>query len=431
MANRIEVGDSGVVIESELQHAPLFKWPMLTEDTKKILPQYGLLGCHEGSKLLLNTNVPFSTFICGVQGSGKSHTTSTILENSLIRSKHLGRLQKPLSALILSYGHFGSGNGFNICEATFLAAANDDSDQHAKKVNVLVSPSNYLAIREYYMKVPNVTVTPFRIKPWNLNIDVMLTLMAVKESESPPLYMAQVSQILREMAAKSRVFNYLEFRALVDQQKFNKVQKQMLGQRLKLLDWFLDLDNSCPEPTFHPGEITIMDMSCPFVDPNTACILFKIGVEQYLQSSSLGKMVVLDEAHKYMLDVPGAKALNETMLQTIRLQRHLGARVIISTQEPTLLTDLIALCSVTVIHRFTSPEWLGALRRHIPMATEDNNDIMQSIESLKTGWALVYSSNAVLDKNQDGSLKKGTGKLLEVCVRSRITWDGGESILTA
>jgi hypothetical protein len=32
-----------------------------------------------------------------------------------------------------------------------------------------------------------------------------------------------------------------------------------------------------------------------------------------------------------MLNAPGAKALNETLLQTIRLQQHYGARVIILT----------------------------------------------------------------------------------------------------
>jgi hypothetical protein len=68
--------------------------------------------------------------------------------------------------------------------------------------------------------------------------------------------------------------------------------------RLGLLESFLDLDNSCPAPQFREGEITIMDMSCPFVDANTACILFRIGLQRYLQSKAAGKMVVLDEAHK-------------------------------------------------------------------------------------------------------------------------------------
>jgi DNA helicase HerA-like ATPase len=130
-----------------------------------------------------------------------------------------------------------------------------------------------------------------------------------------------------------------------------------------------------------------------------------------------------------MLPCPGARALNESLLTTIRLQRHYGARLIISTQEPTLLTDLIALCSVTVIHRFSSPEWFAAIKRHIPMKPEEQHEIMTAIEGLKTGTALVYSPASVIGKDDDGLLIKGVGKLLEVKMRQRVTSDGGQSVL--
>jgi hypothetical protein len=53
----------------------------------EVLPQYGLLGSYDptssttimDSRLFLNTNVPFSAFVCGVQGSGKSHTTACMI----------------------------------------------------------------------------------------------------------------------------------------------------------------------------------------------------------------------------------------------------------------------------------------------------------------------------------------------------------------
>lgn len=130
-----------------------------------------------------------------------------------------------------------------------------------------------------------------------------------------------------------------------------------------------------------------------------------------------------------MLNVPGAKSLNELLLRTIRIQRHCGARVVISTQEPTLLTDLIALCSVTVIHRFSSPEWLTAIRRHIPTATEDRERLMHRIESLMTGEALLYSPNAILGRDESGDLITGTSRLIDVSIRRRITSDGGQSVL--
>jgi hypothetical protein len=286
---------------SEIQHAPLIAASLITGQGRSLLPQYGLLGSVEKEKLFLNTNVPFSAFICGVQGSGKSHTTACILENVLIPSNQLGCLERPLSALVFSYGEFaGDGSGFNISEAAFLATPHPRFPSHpsVKRVNVFVSPSNYTRISHLYLRVPNVTVIRFKLKPHNLDIDIMLTLMNVSESEGQPLYMAAVTQILREMATQSGPFNYIDFKAKIGKCGFNPTQENMLNLRLGLLESFLDMDNSCPEPQFKEGEVTIMDMSCPFVDANTACILFKIGLQRYLQSKVAGKMVVLDEAHK-------------------------------------------------------------------------------------------------------------------------------------
>lgn len=129
-----------------------------------------------------------------------------------------------------------------------------------------------------------------------------------------------------------------------------------------------------------------------------------------------------------MLNTSGSKIFTDYLTRVIRLQRHQGARVVISTQEPTIATDLIALCSVTIIHRFTSPTWYAALRKHIN-AVEDDWDIMQRIEALDTGEALVYTPNAVLGKNEDGSLIKPIGRLMRVNVRNRVTLDGGASIM--
>jgi DNA helicase HerA-like ATPase len=130
-----------------------------------------------------------------------------------------------------------------------------------------------------------------------------------------------------------------------------------------------------------------------------------------------------------MLPNHGAKALNESLLTTIRLQRHYGVRVLISTQEPTLLTDLIALCSVTIIHRFSSPEWFAAIKRHIPMHSNEYHETMEKIERLKTGMALVYAPAAALSIDKQGKLVNGVSQLLKLKVRKRVTNDGGMSVL--
>ena len=290
---------------TRIEHAPLVDASIIHSNGVD-LAQYGLLGTHDGvgntkSKLFLNTNVPFSMFLCGVQGSGKSHTTSCILENSLIPSRHIGKLQAPLSALVFNYAQFsGEGVGFTVSEAAFLASPDPrlPGGAHVKKVHVLVSPSNFVRISKLYLRLPNVLVTPFKLKPKDLDIDTMLTLMHISESDETPLYMAQVTQILREMSTTGRPFDYDVFKLQLKKKDFNPTQISMLQMRLDLLESFLDMKSRIVAPHFEPGEITIMDMSCPFVDANTACILFRIGLKQYLQSKTNGKMIVLDEAHK-------------------------------------------------------------------------------------------------------------------------------------
>ncbi|KAJ4373674.1 hypothetical protein N0V86_007817 [Didymella sp. IMI 355093] len=424
-------------VERSIRQAPLLAAGVVAEHYKDLIPQFGLIGGLEedntstDSQLFLNTNVPFSAFICGVQGSGKSHTTSCILENAILASSHLGHLESPVSTLVFSYGEWSSGGaGFNISEATFLGASQPAfPDHHVKKVTVLYSPSNP-AIKRMYERLPNVQMVPFRLKTRTLDIGALHTLMAVDEKSTMPLYMATVEAVLREIASRSAdgSLDYLEFKRRLAKEKFDSTQKNMLSMRMNLLESFLDLESTAPVPDFKPGEVTIIDLSDPFLTPSTACILFKLGLEQFLQSKAPGKMVVLDEAHKYMLDTSGSKILTDYLTRVIRLQRHQGARVVISTQEPTIATDLIALCSITVMHRFTSPTWYAALRKHIN-AVENDGDIMQRIEALETGEALVYSPNAVLGKNEDGSLIKAIGKLMRVNVRNRVTLDGGASIM--
>lgn len=303
--NRSGPSDIG---EHSIRQAPLVAAGIIAEHHKDLLPQYGLLGrlkedsdAYSSPQLFLNTNAPFSAFICGVQGSGKSHTTSCIIENAILVSEHLGRLESPVSTLVFSYGDWSSGGaGFNISEAAFFGAAHPRFPGHnVKKVTVLHSPSNP-AIKRMYGRLPNVHMVPFRLKAKTLDIGALRTLMAVDERSVVPLYMATVEAILRDIATTSidGCMDYIEFKRRLTRQDFDSKHINMFKMRINLLELFLDMNGTAPVPDFKPGEVTIIDLSDPFLTPSTACILFKLGLEQFLQSNAPGKMVVLDEAHK-------------------------------------------------------------------------------------------------------------------------------------
>ena len=136
-----------------------------------------------------------------------------------------------------------------------------------------------------------------------------------------------------------------------------------------------------------------------------------------------------------MTDTPAAKELTETFLNIIRQQRHLGVRLIMSTQEPTLSPHLIDLCSMIVIHRFSSPDWYRTIRKHITIYNRSDENIsvndtdgLYELSSLRTGEALIFAPSACLLDDCESMIdtKHETFKLV---VRKRITWDGGQTVL--
>lgn len=114
-------------------------------------------------------------------------------------------------------------------------------------------------------------------------------------------------KILRDMARESRGspgLNYSSFKKRLETEGFMRGQDLPLKMRLQLLESFLILpgkDKGIPKDTwkFNPGTLTIIDLSCPFVDADDACALFNICLSLFLENRHEGgRLVALDEAHK-------------------------------------------------------------------------------------------------------------------------------------
>jgi Rps23 Pro-64 3,4-dihydroxylase Tpa1-like proline 4-hydroxylase len=151
-----------------------------------------------------------------------------------------------------------------------------------------------------------------------------------------------------------------------------------------------------------------------------------------------------------MKDSVEAQSFTETLLSTVRLQRHLGARIFVSTQEPTIPSDLLSLCSITIVHRFSSPAWLRALQGHVAAAAfgaqsnkESTDDhevpskyaLFHKIVRLHVGEALLFGPNAVSSITAEGSTTQKLGTLgggyMAIKVRDRLTGDSGKSVMSS
>jgi len=145
----------------EATTAPIFTMPilkhaegLLSQGATTPISQYGLIGglaevlrdvemsgkpIEKDPRIFFNVATPSSVFICGSQGSGKSHTLSCLLENCLSPSQ-AGKLPKPLTGIVFHYDTFISDGGGSPCEAAFL------SSNPNIKVRVLCSPTNIRTI---------------------------------------------------------------------------------------------------------------------------------------------------------------------------------------------------------------------------------------------------------------------------------------------
>lgn len=91
--------------------------------------------------IFFNISAPSSAFICGSQGSGKSHTLSVLLESCLLKLPDVNKLDNPLAALVFHYDSFISDLKGTPCEAAHL------SSNPNVRVRVLCSPSNIQTIK--------------------------------------------------------------------------------------------------------------------------------------------------------------------------------------------------------------------------------------------------------------------------------------------
>jgi hypothetical protein len=412
-----------------------------------LFPQYALLGLHVGDHpdickrepIMLNTATPNSAFICGSQGSGKSYTLACMLENYLLPDSDYGPVANPVAGVAF---HYDSEGGNNIAEVASLCS-------RGVKVRILVSRGSYRDRRARYTKLAggnadNMDVRTLGFKDEHINVERMKRLMAFSETAESgvPLYVSVIQKILREMNEAEMPFSFDEFEHLlsIQQKSFAPSQTNMLHQRMEILRSFRHRPRlnkkgkQVQEPDApnvfkpDPKTLTIVDLTDPFIDKATACVLFNICLELFKENKPKdGIAIVLDEAHRYMDATSAATAFTESLLASIMLQRHDKTRVIIATQEPTISPKLMDLCSMTIVHRFSSPAWFNAIKDHLAAASEaDRQEMFEKIVRLDVGESLVFSPSSFLCLNGEGRQKLGTG-VMKMKTRGRKGLDIGKS----
>lgn len=104
-------------------------------------------------------------------------------------------------------------------------------------------------------------------------------------------------------------FTFSAFEEILEYRKKSFHQNQAVGleQRMALLQAFMNRGRDRRGPRDHrpkcsrfvAGQLTIVDLSDPFIDSTSACGLFEIVARLFVRADvGTGKVLVVDEAHK-------------------------------------------------------------------------------------------------------------------------------------
>ncbi|KAF0852322.1 conserved mitochondrial AAA_10 domain-containing protein [Andalucia godoyi] len=469
------VNEGAITAKSTVQvNSRMARVSLLDGNNASLLEQVSLLGTlrtsptaanslnDQGSRLFLNVHHPFCFVAVGVQGSGKSHTVGVLLENCMMTAAQLGScpspaaasatpvcdlgittLREPMSALVFHYDQ-----GCNtICEAAGLGTPSPDmlsfiSDKirgtassvslpRVEDIVVLVSPSCYRQRkRAYAEKVgSHCVVLPLLFSPQTLTAKHICQMMHLTEG-SNQLYKAVMLTELRSIQRQDTPLNFSQMMDSVIANCPFDTQKDALRQRKDVFEEFMaDCEKNAEykdafgnlELFAKKGRMIIADLSDPMLSPDEANGLFHVLFEQFRSIQGLtGKVVVFDEAHKYMKEGDCSGTLCSAICESVRLLRHEATRVVISTQNPKALTsELLELANIVLIHRFHSQEWFNYLKTKISL--EDG--LLSEIQELGDGESLVFANRSAVQGY------KQSASVIPCTVRRRLTKDRGASVV--
>jgi hypothetical protein len=365
------------------------KYDVLIGDSAPSM-QYGILGKAGGKVLALDLNGTNTISLFGVQGGGKSYTVGTIVEMATRQLPGINHLPKPLATVIFHYHEsqdyppeFVSMIHPNDKESEIKALAQEYGAHPAALQDVLILTSAD-KIHERRAEFPGTHVEPISFSSRELSFKDWRFLMGVNGSQ---MYMKQVNMIMRQLRQEMTLDT---LREEIEGSDLSDQQKTIAKIRLDFAGQFIDDGRHLAE-TLKPGRMIIVDLRDEFIDKDEALGLFVVMLNIFAnagQEAGYNKLIVFDEAHKYM-DNPD---LTSHIVDVIRQMRHQGVSVLIASQDPPSLPNaIIELSTLVVLHRFNSPQWL----KHIQKSLTPLSDLTpQQMASLAPGEAFIWAGKS-------------------------------------
>ncbi|MCO6750943.1 ATP-binding protein [Streptomyces sp. IpFD-1.1] len=225
------------------------------------------------------------------------------------------------------------------------------------------------------------------------------------------LYIRQLGRIMK---ANRDDLTLHTIRLGVEQSSLSDALKQLAYDRLDLAAEYID-DDARLQDLVRPGRLIIVDLRDDYIGEDEALGLFVVLMQLFADARHEGqpfnKLVVFDEAHKYIR----SPDLVDGLVSSVREMRHKGMSILVASQDPpSVPISLIELSNHMVLHKFTSPAWL----KHLQKANAALSALTaEKMASLNPGEAFLWSGKAT-----DEAFVRGAVKLQ---CRPRVTRHGG------
>lgn len=377
--------------------------------------QFGIVGAlaDTGEKLAIDIDGTNVVSVFGVQGSGKSYTVGTIIEAALQRDPHLNRLPNPLAAVVF---HYSTDQSY-APEYASMAYLNDEPEAIAQLATTYGAEPHGLT--DVALLVPDAVqdrraaefsglpVHRLMLAPGELTLNDWKLLMGIEGGDQ--MYSKAMTSILRKIRGGITLET---LRDEVENSSMSAAQKNIALTRLTFTEAFVSDDGGVSHHVV-PGRLLIVDLRDELIEQDEALALFMVLLNRFAQvetndGRSFNKLIVFDEAHKYMNDA----RLTNAIVETIREMRHRGTSVVIASQNPpSVPREVIELSQVVFAHEFSSPTWLDHIKK---VKTAFGELVPSNLARLAPGQAYVWTSGS-----------ERMRKPQRVVVRPRTTRHGG------
>lgn len=380
-------------------------------------PQYGLLGEVVGRRVALDLNQTHTISLFGVQGGGKSYTLGTVVEMASLQVPKINHLPKPLATVIFHYSptmdykpEFTSMIAPNSEEAQIRALRETyGAEPRALTDVILLVPGD--KIEERRAEYPGVAVHPLTFAAAELQASHWRFLIGAVGNQAT--YIRQLNRIMKSLRNDMTLAG---IRAAIEASDLGDHLKSMARMRLELAAEYID-DTVQLSSLIRPGRLIIVDLRDEFIEKDEALGLFVVLLQLFAEAKhegqSFNKLVVFDEAHKY-IESPDLVA---GLVEVVREMRHKGTSIMVASQDPpSVPVSLIELSTQVILHKFNSPAWL----KHIQKANAALGTLTaERMANLRPGEAYVWSSKASDDAFTHGAVR--------IRCRPRVTQHGGDT----